>query len=299
MRCFRIADRYTILRNGRRRGRRATSRDTTVEAVITAMAGRPIDAVFPSLDSPSPGPVVLDVPRAERPARPRRVVRACAPARSWASPAWPAPGAASCCASSAARRVAARAGLRARRSAVRAAQSRRRPTARASCWCPRSDGPRRSRPTPWSATSTRPPSTAQALGSVVVSRARERAHAQGLWEAFDVRGRGTRPGGADALGRQPAEGRAGQVPGPRAAGAAAGRADARRGRVHEEPDLPASSATRLRPAARCSWSAPSCPRSSACATGSWCSTRGACPARFDRGGATEEQLLHVCYGRAA
>ncbi len=54
---FRIADRYTVLRNGRRvaAGRVA---DTTVGDIIASMAGRPIDAVFPSW-SARPGEVVL------------------------------------------------------------------------------------------------------------------------------------------------------------------------------------------------------------------------------------------------
>jgi ABC-type sugar transport system, ATPase component len=56
---FGIADRYTVLRNGQRvaQGKMA---ETTVEAVITAMAGRPIETVFPERDS-HPGDVVLRV----------------------------------------------------------------------------------------------------------------------------------------------------------------------------------------------------------------------------------------------
>jgi ABC-type sugar transport system ATPase subunit len=56
---FRIADRYTILRNGRNVAQGAVG-DTTVPAVITAMAGRPIDAVFPTWTAaPVARPVVL------------------------------------------------------------------------------------------------------------------------------------------------------------------------------------------------------------------------------------------------
>jgi ABC-type sugar transport system ATPase subunit len=56
---FEIADRYTVLRNGRRVASGALH-DTTVRAVIGAMAGRPIDAVFPSWSS-RPEEVVLRV----------------------------------------------------------------------------------------------------------------------------------------------------------------------------------------------------------------------------------------------
>ncbi len=56
---FRIAQRYTILRNGRTVAAGAVA-ETSVPAVITAMAGRPIDAVFPHWTWPAdPGPVVL------------------------------------------------------------------------------------------------------------------------------------------------------------------------------------------------------------------------------------------------
>ena len=54
---FEIADRYTILRNGHK-VREGTVAETNVEAVITAMAGRPIDAVFPEW-KPSNGEIVL------------------------------------------------------------------------------------------------------------------------------------------------------------------------------------------------------------------------------------------------
>jgi len=47
---FDIADRFTVLRNGRKVDAGAL-RDTSVEGVIAAMAGRPIDAVFPSWES--------------------------------------------------------------------------------------------------------------------------------------------------------------------------------------------------------------------------------------------------------
>lgn len=54
---FALADRYTILRNGRVVAQGAVA-ETTVPAVITAMAGRPIDAVFPHW-TPASGPAVL------------------------------------------------------------------------------------------------------------------------------------------------------------------------------------------------------------------------------------------------
>jgi ABC-type sugar transport system ATPase subunit len=58
---FAIAQRFTILRNGRKVAEGAVA-DTTVPAVITAMAGRPIDAVFPAWDPAAEhGPVLLTV----------------------------------------------------------------------------------------------------------------------------------------------------------------------------------------------------------------------------------------------
>jgi ABC-type sugar transport system ATPase subunit len=47
---FDIADRFTVLRNGRKVDEGAL-RDTSVEGVIAAMAGRPIEAVFPPWES--------------------------------------------------------------------------------------------------------------------------------------------------------------------------------------------------------------------------------------------------------
>jgi ABC-type sugar transport system ATPase subunit len=58
---FRIAGRATILRNGRVVASGPVA-DTDVPSVIAAMAGRPIDAVFPHWTAPeTPGPVVLSV----------------------------------------------------------------------------------------------------------------------------------------------------------------------------------------------------------------------------------------------
>jgi len=54
---FGIADRFTVLRNGRMVDE-GELRDTSVEGVIAAMAGRPIEAVFPDWD-PAPGEVRL------------------------------------------------------------------------------------------------------------------------------------------------------------------------------------------------------------------------------------------------
>ncbi len=257
---LRIADRYTILRNGRlvAPGRHRATRPSR-------RSSRPWPA-GPSTRSSRPGQSERRDGRAggrrARAADGSATCRSsCAPARSWASPVWRVPDAASCCAIIGGSHVIEhRAGCALDGRPLRARAARPRRTARAWCWCPRSDGHRRSRRTPSNATSTRPRSTPQACASVVVSRARERAHAQGLWEAFGVRGHGARPGGPDAVRRQSAEGRARQVPGAAAAGAAAGRADPRRGRVHEEPDLPASSASGCMRAAPSSWSAPSCPR---------------------------------------
>jgi ABC-type sugar transport system ATPase subunit len=55
---FDIGDRYTVLRNGQKVGTGRLA-ETNVEAVITMMAGRPVDAVFPERD-PKPGAVVLE-----------------------------------------------------------------------------------------------------------------------------------------------------------------------------------------------------------------------------------------------
>lgn len=55
---FGIADRYTVLRNGQRVHTGALG-DTSVEAVITMMAGRPVDTLFPDRDS-TLGAVVLE-----------------------------------------------------------------------------------------------------------------------------------------------------------------------------------------------------------------------------------------------
>ena len=55
---FDIADRFTVLRNGQKVDE-GELRDTSVEGVIAAMAGRPIEAVFPAWD-PDPGEVRLE-----------------------------------------------------------------------------------------------------------------------------------------------------------------------------------------------------------------------------------------------
>jgi ABC-type sugar transport system ATPase subunit len=56
---FDIAERFTVLRNGRKVDE-GDLRDTSVAGVITAMAGRPIDAVFPKWE-PAAGSVRLSV----------------------------------------------------------------------------------------------------------------------------------------------------------------------------------------------------------------------------------------------
>ncbi len=87
-----------------RRRRRHPGHD--VRAVIGAMAGRPIDAMFPSWTSAGPGDLVLQAEGLVG-RRIRDVVARCPGwARSWASPVSPARGAASCCASWAVRSVA-------------------------------------------------------------------------------------------------------------------------------------------------------------------------------------------------
>jgi ABC-type sugar transport system ATPase subunit len=55
---FRVAHRYTVLRNGEAVAR-GEMRDATVGLVISAMAGRPMDAVFPAW-RPNPREVVLE-----------------------------------------------------------------------------------------------------------------------------------------------------------------------------------------------------------------------------------------------
>jgi ABC-type sugar transport system ATPase subunit len=55
---FRIADRYTVLRNGEPVAE-GLLRDAAVEAIIAAMAGRPMEAVFPPW-RPAAGGVVLE-----------------------------------------------------------------------------------------------------------------------------------------------------------------------------------------------------------------------------------------------
>ena len=166
-----------------------------------------------------------------------------AAARSSASPVWPGPGAASCCASSAA--PATRDG-----GTIDAAR-------RASCWCGI-----RGRPSA-SASSTCPqdrrddgliPDTAErnlnattigrhtAIGPFV-STAAERRHAAALWTRFGVRGAGRWQPVLQAVGRQPAEDDARQVPRPRPERRAARRSDARRRRRHQGRDLPHRSPT--------------------------------------------------------
>lgn len=56
---FGIADRFTVLRNGRKVSEGELA-DTSVDAVIAAMAGRPIDAVFPHWE-PAQGALRLSV----------------------------------------------------------------------------------------------------------------------------------------------------------------------------------------------------------------------------------------------
>jgi ABC-type sugar transport system ATPase subunit len=55
---FRIADGYTVLRNGEAVARGAMA-EATPASIITAMAGRPMDAIFPDW-RPEVGPIVLE-----------------------------------------------------------------------------------------------------------------------------------------------------------------------------------------------------------------------------------------------
>ncbi len=58
---FAIADRITVLRDGRYQGTHVTS-ETTMPQIIAAMIGRPLDSLFPPRPKDSaPGPVVLQV----------------------------------------------------------------------------------------------------------------------------------------------------------------------------------------------------------------------------------------------
>ena len=186
---FRIADRYLILRNGRTvaEGRVA---EATVPAVITAMAGRPIDAVFPAwAPPPNSGPVVLEVDgltgRRIRDVsfdvRAGEVVGIAGLAGSGRSELLRILGGAS-------RRVAGRLTLDGR------------------AFAPGSPGnaheagvvvvpqERRSQAlTPDTVERNLNGTTIdrQAIASVIASPARERAHARSLWERFGLRGRGT------------------------------------------------------------------------------------------------------------
>ena len=262
-----------------------------------AMAGRPIDAVFP-------------------PGRHARRAQSCS--RRRASPAGASGrrrsscGAARCVGHRRARRVgpqraaaASSAGAsRALGGPVRldgrpfaparlgrgAARGRRRS-------CPRSGAPRRSSRLGGAQPQRHDHRRARA-GRGVVSRRRERASMHG-----DSADRST--SAADRLDQEVLTLSGGnqqkvvlaRLPGPAAAGAAARRADARRGRRHQEPDLPAHPGAGGRPAAPCSWSARELPRAAGPVRPDRGAPRGARRRRVrarrgDRGGAAARLLRH-------
>ena len=59
---FRICDRITVLRDGRKVGEEATS-DITSDDLVRLMVGRPVDSLFPRVEHEVDGPVTLDVRR--------------------------------------------------------------------------------------------------------------------------------------------------------------------------------------------------------------------------------------------
>ena len=91
---FAIADRITVLRDGRYQGTYATA-ETTIPQIIAAMIGRPLDDSFPPRPKDSaPGPVVLQVRELCRAAlvsgqsaSPLGRARLSA-SRAWKEPAW-------------------------------------------------------------------------------------------------------------------------------------------------------------------------------------------------------------------
>ncbi|MFV2063742.1 MAG: sugar ABC transporter ATP-binding protein [Chloroflexota bacterium] len=183
---FDIADRYTILRNGVEVAR-GHVRDTTVDAVIGAMAGRPIESVFPGWQAQT-GPELLRVEELGG----RNIHDA-----SFELHAGEVVGIAGLAGSGRSELLRLIAGASARRTGH--------------VWLdgqdfrPRSIGAahragvvlvpqeRRSQAlTPDSVERNLNATTidANAIASVMMSPARERAHAQRLWDAFDVRGQG-------------------------------------------------------------------------------------------------------------
>ena len=298
---FRIAQRYTILRNGRTVAAGCGARTTSVPARDHGDGRAAHRRGVPAWTSArEPGPVRAARPRGSRGRRITDVTLRRARGRGGGHRrAGRSAAAASCCASSAARR-GPRGGRR--RASTAAATRRGEPGRGASGWasrsCPRSGAPRRSPRTRVERNLNATTIDRQARGAgrrLAAARAGPCAGALGPLRPPRPR---ARPGGADAVGRQPAEGGAGEVPGPRAAGAAARRADARRGRRHQEPDLPPDPgpgggglrgargqlrAARDPGALRPDRGAPRGPR-----------VRSVRARRRRR----RRQLLHVCYGRS-
>jgi ABC-type sugar transport system ATPase subunit len=183
---FAIADRYTILRNGRRVAAGHVA-GTSVEEVIAAMAGRPIDAVFPTWTA-QPGSPVLEADGVSG----RRIRDV-----SFEVRAGEVVGVAGLAGSGRSELLRIIAG------ASRPHSGRVRLEGRA--FAPRSIAAaqragvvlvpqeRRSEAlTPGSVESNLNATTIDrhAIGSLVVSRQRERAHARALWDEFHLRGHG-------------------------------------------------------------------------------------------------------------
>jgi len=268
---FGIADRFTVLRNGRVVDE-GELRDTSVEGVIAAMAGRPIEAVFPDWD-PAPGEVRLKTNGLSG----RRIHDA---SRLIAGASQPHAGSIELD------------GVEFRPSSVGHAQSAGialvPPERRSQALIP--DSVERNLNTTTI--------DQQAIAGIVTSSTRERAHAQALWTSLDVRGRSlgqevlTLSGGnqqkvvlAKYLALEP------------------------RVLLLDEPTRGVDMTTksqiyglvREQAAAGCAVLVVS---SELAELIGLCDRivvlhEGRIAGRFERGEANEEELLHVCYGRAA
>ena len=183
---FDIADRYTVLRNGLRVARGAVS-DTTVDAVISSMAGRPIDAVFPAWKH-DPGAVMLEVQDltgrrlqgVSFDIRAGEVVGIAGLAGSGRSELLRLIGGAS-------RRKGGRILLDGQDLAPRSIGAAQRAGV---TLVPQERRSQALIPDSTERNLTITTVDANTHGSIVVSRKKERSHAQRLWDAFDIRGRG-------------------------------------------------------------------------------------------------------------
>ena len=293
---FRIASRYTVLRNGRRVADGPMA-GTTVEAVIGAMAGRPIDAVFPPWHRPgttrccasraSGAGVIRDVTldAAARRGAGHRRARGLGSQRAAAAHGRRVPRPWRVDDASTGGRTAAQPGAAQRAGVVLvpAGATLAGAAARLRRAQPQCDDHR----------------TPRATAGRRLASPRAGPCARDLWDRFDVRGHGldqevlTLSGGnqqkvvlARFLALRP---RVLLLDEPTRGVDVATR----------ERDLPTHPGAGRRRAAPCSWSAPSCRSCWACATGSWCSTRDASRHASSATRPTRRTLLHACYGRVA